>query len=88
MPALATEMKFRIPLKEEKTTLVVVTAYDDKTGEVTVNSEHDGVMTFYAYSFFGGEFSPYPKVGETLKVRLRPIDRKIIEAWNPETTPS
>lgn len=61
-----------------------VISYNPKTGDGTLQTESGTELGIFFPSFFGGEFAPYPKVDDVLRIQLDTIENRVVEAWTAE----
>lgn len=61
-----------------------VTTYNRKSGWALLeHSNYPQGLELFCPCFFGGEFAPYPRVGQDLQVKIDSLG-KVVEAWHPK----
>ena len=61
-----------------------VTTYNRKSRWALLeHSDYPQGLELFCPCFFGGEFAPYPRVGDTLNIKVNFLG-EIVEAWHPQ----
>ena len=78
-----------LSLEDKTTTAIVMAPADRLTGVIKIKTKEGEDLDIFGPSFFGGTFAPYPKVGETLNIKLVVDDfgYRVSNAWHTKSIP-